>query len=59
MILFDDVEKRLKKERVEDAVDHIRARFGKKTLTYASLLGDLKMPDDGRDRVRMPGMMYQ
>ncbi len=59
MILFDDVEKRLKKERVEDAVDHIRARFGKKTLTYASLLGDLKMPDDGRDSVRMPGMMYQ
>lgn len=27
-------------------------------LTYAALLGDLKIPDDGRHQVKMPGMMY-
>ena len=48
---------RLKK--VEDAVENIRGRFGKRAVTYAALLGDLKMPDDGRHEVKMPGLMYQ
>ena len=34
-------------------------RFGKSAITYACLMGDLKMPTDGRDKVRMPGIMYQ
>lgn len=29
-----------------------------KALTYAALMGDLKMPCDGRDLVKMPGLMY-
>jgi len=28
-------------------------------LSYACLMGDLKMPDDGRHIVTMPGLMYQ
>ena len=40
-------------------MESIRSRFGKRAVTYAILMGDLKMPDDGRDTVRMPGLMYQ
>ena len=39
-------------------IENLRSRFGKTAITYATLLGDLKMPGDGRDKVRMPGMMY-
>ena len=57
--LFIDNERREKRVRLEDAVEDIRRRFGKKAITYGILMGDLKMPDDKRDMVRMPGMMYQ
>ena len=43
----------------EDAIEELRGRFGKGAVTYAVLLGNLKMPTDGRDKVRMPGLMYQ
>jgi len=59
LTLFDDPIKRAAKERLRDAVEEIRGRFGKNALTYGILLGDLKMPTDGRDKVRMPGVMYQ
>ncbi len=57
--LFDDPVKRKKREDLQDAVEEIRSRFGKKAVTYASIMKDLKMPDDGRDMVRMPSLMYQ
>ena len=44
---------------MEDAIEEIRGRFGKQAITYATLLGDIKMPEDGREKVRMPGIMYQ
>lgn len=56
--LFDDAAKRRKREKLQDAVEVLRGRFGKGAVTYATLLTDLKIPDDGRDKVRMPGMMY-
>ena len=59
MSMFDDNTKRLRRECVEDAVESIRSRFGKKAITYAALLGDLKIPTDGRDKVSMPGLMYR
>lgn len=59
LTLFMDTEKMEKRERLEDAIEELRGRFGKKAVTYAVLLGDLKMPDDGRHKVKMPGMMYQ
>lgn len=48
-----------KRDRLETSVEEIRRRFGKKAIRNASLLFDLKMPDDGRDEVVMPGLMYQ
>ena len=59
LTLFDNGEKRAARERLQDAVEDIRGRFGKRAITYATLLCNLKMPDDGRDSVKMPGMMYQ
>jgi len=47
-----------KQERLEDTIENLRGRFGKSAITYACLLGDLKMPGDGRDKVKMPGLMY-
>jgi len=58
MSLFVDREKLDRREKLEDAVEDLRLRYGKKAITYALLLGDLKMPDDGRDIVKMPGLMY-
>lgn len=56
--MFIDNERRERRERLEDTIEVLRSRFGKKAVTYAILLGDLKMPGDGRDKVKMPGMMY-
>ena len=44
---------------LQGAIEEIRGRFGKRAITNAILLGDLKMPDDGRDTVKMPGLMYR
>ena len=58
LTLFDNVQHRMAMEKVQDAVEEIRGRFGKSAITYACLMGDLKMPTDGRDKVKMPGLMY-
>lgn len=52
-------EKRITRERLEDTIEALRGRFGKRSITYGSLLGDLKMPGDGRHLVKMPGLMYK
>ncbi len=57
--IFIDQEKRDRREGLEDSVEELRGRLGKGTVTYAVLLGNLKMPGVGRDKVRMPGLMYQ
>ena len=59
LTLFVDNEKRNRREKLEDAIEELRGRFGKHAITYGILMGDLKMPDDGRHSVKMPGMMYQ
>ena len=56
--IFIDNERRDRRERLDDVVESLRGRFGKRAITYAVLMGDLKMPCDGRDKVRMPGKMY-
>ena len=33
--------------------------LAKSDFSYAVLTGDLKIPDDGRQLVTMPGLMYQ
>ncbi len=57
--VFVDTARRDRRERLEDAIEELRGRFGKRAVTYASLLGDLKMPGDGRELVRMPGLMHR
>ena len=57
--MFVDHQKRDRRIRLEDAVEDIRKRFGKRAISYAVLMGDLKIPDDGRQLVTMPGLMYQ
>ena len=55
--LYSDFRRREKQEVLDDTVDELRRRFGKGAIRAASLLGDLKMPDDGRDEVIMPGVL--
>ena len=57
--MFVDAARLERRERLEDAVEELRRRFGKHAITYGILMGDLKMPDDGRHSVKMPGLMYQ
>ncbi len=49
---------RLKQQRLDDCIDQIRGRFGNRSIVAASLLDTLPIPDDDRDMVRMPGLMY-
>ena len=56
--MFVDSARLERRERLEDAVEELRRRFGKHAITYGILMGDLKMPDDGRHSVKMPGIMY-
>ena len=55
---FMDTAKILRRDRLEETVERIRERYGKNAIRAAVLMRNLKMPDDGRDEVRMPGMMY-
>ena len=57
--MFVDHARLERRERLEDTVEGLRRRFGKHAITYGILMGDLKMPDDGRHIVKMPGLMYQ
>ncbi len=57
--LFDDIERRRKRELLEDTVEDIRRRYGKRAVHAASLMGDLKMPGHGIHEVIMPGVMYE
>lgn len=54
-----DYSKRERRIQLEDAVEDIRRRFGKRAISYACLLGNSKIPVDNRDLVAMPGIMYQ
>jgi len=57
--LFNDFAQSERVERLEDAIESIRARFGKRSIYQAILMGDLKMPGRGVHEVTMPGVMYQ
>ena len=56
--IFVDTARLDRRERLQDTVETLRGRFGKRAITYGILMGDLKMPDDGRHSVKMPGQMY-
>lgn len=56
--IFSDPVRRERRDRLETVIEDLRRRFGKRSVYSAALMGDLKMPNDGRDEVIMPGMMY-
>lgn len=56
--LFDNAWQRDKRDRLEDAVDQIRGRFGTNAIYPAALMGDLKLPGTDLHEVVMPGTMY-
>lgn len=55
--LFTDMRRVEKAEKLDDCIEDIRRRFGKRAVFQACLLGDLKMPIDNRHLVQMPGVM--
>lgn len=57
--LFGDEERRMKLERAETCIDALRGRFGEHSIRSASLMGCMPIPEDGRELVQMPGLMYQ
>ena len=59
MNLFVDHARLERREKLETAIESIRQRFGKKSIIQAAVMGDLKMPGDGRCEVIMPGLMYR
>lgn len=59
LTILDDQAKRERRERLEDAIESIRLRFGKRSIYNAILMGDIKMPGKGVHEVIMPGYMYQ
>ena len=55
--LFTDMRRVEKAEKLDDCIEEIRRRFGKRAVFQACLLGDLKMPIDNRHLVQMPGVV--
>lgn len=54
--LYVDNERRERKICLEDTVEQIRRRYGKRAIYPATLLGDLKMPGIRSNEITMPGM---
>ena len=52
--LFNDEERREKLLNIEKSIDEIRRRFGYDSITYATLMGNLKMPNHQEYRPEMP-----
>lgn len=58
LTIYADHVKRARKERMEDAVEQIRSRFGSRSIVQATLMGDLKIPNSGIHEVTLPGLFY-
>ena len=52
---FYDYEIFMKKEKVDDAFFNIRERFGKDSITFGGLMGDIKIPKERNEIVTLPG----
>ena len=47
-----------KRENLDTAIEKVRARYGKKAIYSACLMGDIKIPSLAVHDIIMPGMMY-
>lgn len=54
LTIFNDITDVVKKEKLEDTVESIRERFGKKAIMPATLFGNNKMPTDRETELQMP-----
>lgn len=55
---FSDYEDYQRKEKIDTVLCEIRGKYGKKKATFASLIGNIKMPIDRTDIVTLPnGLM--
>ena len=54
--LYVDHQAREKRLCLDDTVEDIRRRFGKRAIYSAALMGDLKMPPTAHCDIIMPGM---
>lgn len=59
LTFFDDAGGHERRAKLDEAIEEIRRRFGKRSIIQASLIGDIKLPGHGVQEVMMPGMMYQ
>lgn len=55
--IYEDIAYREKRARLDDVVDKIRGRFGKKAVMPAVLMGDIKMPKHSSNEIIMPKIM--
>lgn len=55
--LFMDIEKIKKEERLFEAIEEVRRRFGKHSIHQAVLLGDIKLPTYRDHNLVLPGNM--
>ena len=54
--LYVDNERREKRTCLEDTVEEIRRRFGKRSIYSAVLMRDIKIPTNNSCEIIMPGM---
>lgn len=57
--IFGDQERLDKQQRLDDAVEEIRRRFGKNAVIPAALMGDLKIPVTSTHDLILPGAIYK
>lgn len=53
---FVDLRTVQRREKLEDAIEHVRGRYGKKSIYAATLMGNNKMAFTGSNEIIMPGM---
>ena len=53
--MFDNINRDLKRDSIETALENIRKMYGKNSVTYARLLGSLKLPNEKNINPVMPG----
>ncbi len=52
--MFCDTQRLEKEQKAEDVMENINNKFGESTLTYASILGDIKIPHKEKKEIILP-----
>ena len=57
--MFNDVKKIEKIEKLDNAVEVLRQRFGNKAVHSAALLEEVKAPMNKTNEITLPGQMHK